>query len=119
MAAAWYQAHGYQLLARNWSCRGGEVEGEIDIVACRGNLSVFCEVKARSSPRFGLPAEAVGPAKQARLRRLAAAWFAQRSPSPAEPAAQSPGRGRRAGGPVRFDVATILAGGVDVFEGAF
>jgi putative endonuclease len=71
---------------------------------------VFCEVKARTSDAFGLPAEAVGPLKQARLRRLAALWFADQAGS--EPV-------RRRGGPVRFDVVSVLAGEVEVFEGAF
>jgi putative endonuclease len=106
LAAAWYEHHGYDVLARNWRCRAGE----LDIVARRGRLIVFCEVKSRTSEAFGLPAEAVGPVKQARLRRLAALWFADRALS---------GRGRRAGGPVRFDVAGVLAGEVEVIEGAF
>ena len=110
MAAEWYQARGYEVLARNWSCR----EGELDIVARRGRLHVFCEVKARSSLTFGLPAEAVGPLKQARLRRLAALWFAA-----AQDTGQNTEAGRRRGGPVRFDVASVLAGEVEVIEGAF
>jgi len=106
LAVAWYEAHGYEVLARNWSCRAGE----LDIVLRRGRLHVFCEVKARSSGAFGLPAEAVGPLKQARVRRLAALWFADRSRGPAR---------ARAGGPVRFDVASVLDGEVEVIEGAF
>ncbi|HEV8116070.1 MAG TPA: YraN family protein, partial [Acidimicrobiales bacterium] len=68
-AASWYQAHGYDVVARNWRCR----EGEVDLVAVRrrDGLVVFCEVKARRSARFGSAAEAVGRNKQARLRRLA------------------------------------------------
>jgi putative endonuclease len=65
---------------------------------------VFCEVKARSSDAFGLPAEAVGRTKQARLRRLAARWLAEAGPYAAD---------------VRFDVAAVLGGRVDVIEGAF
>ena len=72
LAASWYEAHGYEVVARNWRCR----QGELDIVARRARLVVFCEVKARTSDAFGLPAEAVGPGKQAKLRRLAALWFA-------------------------------------------
>jgi putative endonuclease len=105
LAVAWYEGHGYEVLARNWRCR----EGELDVVARRGRLHVFCEVKARSTGAFGLPAEAVGPVKQARLRRLAALWFAQCS-------AARPGPGQ--GGPVRFDVACVLAGTLEVIEGA-
>ena len=31
-AAAWYRAHGYEVVARNWRCR----EGELDLVVRRG-----------------------------------------------------------------------------------
>lgn len=72
LAAAHLVAHGHRLLARNWRCR----HGEIDIVAAQGGTLVVCEVKTRSSTRFGLPAEAVTPAKARRLRCLAAAWLA-------------------------------------------
>ena len=47
-AAAWYAAHGYEVLARNWRCRAGE----LDLIVARGRLVVFCEVKSRSSARF-------------------------------------------------------------------
>ncbi len=105
LAVAWYEEHGYEVLARNWRCRAGE----LDVVARRGRLHVFCEVKSRSTDAFGVPAEAVGPAKQARVRRLAALWFA----------GQVDGRaGGRRGGPVRFDVACVLAGTLEVIEGA-
>jgi putative endonuclease len=108
LAAGWYEAHGYEVLARNWRCR----EGELDIVARRDRLVVFCEVKARTSEAFGLPAEAVGPLKQARLRRLAALWYADQAPAS--------GRGRQqSGGPARFDVACVLGGAIEVIEGAF
>ncbi len=103
-AAAWYQAHGYVVLARNWWCR----EGELDIVARRGPLHVFCEVKARADLSFGLPAEAVGQLKQLRVRRAAARWLATLSD-----------QGRVRGGPVRFDVACVLGDAIEVIEGAF
>ena len=62
---------GMTVLARNWRCDAGE----IDIVARDGDALVVCEVKTRSSLRFGSPFEAVTPAKAARLRRLAARWI--------------------------------------------
>ncbi len=104
LAADWYVAHGYQVVARNWRCR----EGEIDIVllAADGDL-VFCEVKTRSSDRFGVPAEAVTPAKQRRLRTLAARYLAAKSRPP------SARRG------VRFDVAAVMGDHVEVIEAAF
>ena len=111
-AVEWYEARGYEVLARNWSCR----DGELDIVLRHGRLHVFCEVKARSSGAFGLPAEAVGPLKQARVRRLAALWFAEVSRGDQGDRGE---RGARSGGPVRFDVASVLDGEVTVIEGAF
>ena len=101
-AAAWYESRGYEVLARNWRCR----EGELDLVLRgSGRLVVFCEVKTRSSDAFGAPVEAVTRAKQLRVRRLAARWLAEQGPA--------------RGGPVRFDVASVLAGEVEVVEGAF
>ena len=47
--AAWYQARGYEVLARNWRCR----EGELDLVVAEGRLYVFCEVKTRTTDEFG------------------------------------------------------------------
>jgi putative endonuclease len=63
---------GLQVLDRNWRCR----DGELDVVARDGDALVFCEVKTRTGVGFGHPAEAVTPAKRARLRRLARAWLA-------------------------------------------
>lgn len=62
---------GLIVLARNWRCS----EGEVDVIAREGDALVFVEVKTRSSRAFGDPAEAVVPAKAARLRRLAARWL--------------------------------------------
>lgn len=104
-AARWYWDHGYVVVERNWRCR----TGEIDLIAVKADLTVFCEVKARASSAYGFPAEAVGPVKQLRARRLAAAWFASRPPL----------RGQRRGGPVRFDVATFMSGRLEVIEAAF
>ena len=104
LAADWYVARGYRVVARNWRCR----EGELDLVvrAEDGDL-VFCEVKTRSSDRFGVPAEAVTPAKQRRLRMLAARYLA----------AQGDRRTGRGG--VRFDVVAVMGGRVEVIEAAF
>jgi putative endonuclease len=37
-AAAWYLANGYQVVARNWRCR----EGELDLILRDGRVYVFC-----------------------------------------------------------------------------
>ena len=99
--AAWYRDHGYEVLARNWRCR----EGEIDLVLRDGRRFVFCEVKTRTSDAFGAPVEAVTRAKQMRLRRVAARWLED----------EAPVRPRE----IRFDVASVLAGDIEVVQGAF
>lgn len=73
VAAQHLLAAGLQIVERNWRCR----EGEVDIVARDRCDLVFVEVKTRSSLAFGTPAEAVGRAKAARLRRLALCWLAE------------------------------------------
>jgi putative endonuclease len=99
--ARWYQDRGYEVLARNWRIR----EGELDLVVARDDVVAFCEVKSRSGDAFGQPFEAVTPAKQARLRRLAVHWLAAN------------GRSWRV---VRFDVASVVRGRVaGVIESAF
>jgi putative endonuclease len=100
VAAEWYEANGYQVVARNWRVR----EGEIDLIVRRARTIVFCEVKSRSSLAFGAPAEAVTRAKRERIRHLAAQYLQT-----------SPVRARE----IRFDVAAILDGELQMIEGAF
>lgn len=71
VAARHLQALGMVVLARNWTCR----YGEIDIVARDGATLVVCEVKTRSNRSHGGPFEAITPHKAARLRRLAQHWL--------------------------------------------
>lgn len=71
-AARHLVAAGMVLLDRNWRCDAGE----IDLVLRDGAVLVFCEVKTRTSTRYGSPLEAVSEQKTARLRRLAARWLA-------------------------------------------
>lgn len=89
VAARHLEERGLAVLDRNWRC----AEGELDVVAIEKNVLVFCEVKTRSSLAFGDPAEAVGPAKAARIRRLALQWLACHSVPHSE---------------LRFDVVSIL-----------
>lgn len=89
-------AAGLVVLARNWRLVAGELRGEIDVVAldpADGTL-VVCEVKTRRSDRFGGPAGAVTPAKQRKIRRLAAAFLRAADLRAAH---------------VRFDVVAIVA----------
>jgi putative endonuclease len=79
---------GYRILHRNYRVRGGE----LDIVCERNGVLVFCEVKTRTSARFGLPEEAITIAKRRRLRRLALEYL------------QREGRRART---LRFDVISV------------
>jgi putative endonuclease len=92
VAARFLEARGYRIVARN--VRADRVE--MDLVARRGPLLVFIEVKSRASLRSGSAAEAVDARKQQRLRRGARAWLASK---PVE------ARGTRR---TRFDVVTCL-----------
>lgn len=99
-AASWYEGQGYEVVARNWRCR----EGELDLVVRKGTELVFVEVKTRTTDRFGSPVEAVTVTKQRRLRALAVRYLHD--------------TGARAG-TMRFDVVAILAGRLEVIEAAF
>ncbi|MFL6205772.1 MAG: YraN family protein [Acidimicrobiales bacterium] len=99
-AAAWYRARGYEVVARNWRCR----EGELDLVVRRGRTLVFVEVKTRRNDRFGVPAEAVTPTKQRRLRTLAWRYLDANEVRAAT---------------LRFDVVSILGGQLEVLVAAF
>jgi putative endonuclease len=67
LAVQYLQAQGLVVLARNWRCD----IGEIDVIARDDDVLVFCEVKTRTSVRFGHPLETVTAAKLDRIRRLA------------------------------------------------
>lgn len=67
MASDYLKRQGYEILCRNFR----EKFAEIDIVARRGEVLCFVEVKARNSTEYGLPCEAVDWKKQMKIRRLA------------------------------------------------
>lgn len=63
LAAERLRQAGYLVRMQNYRCRAGE----IDIVAEEGGDIVFVEVKTRRGEAYGLPEEAVTPAKQRKL----------------------------------------------------
>jgi len=70
-AAALLLAKGYRIVARRFRTPVGEV----DIVARRGRVLIFVEVKARS--RLDDAAWSVLPRQQRRIAAAAAAWLAE------------------------------------------
>jgi putative endonuclease len=103
-ACSRYRSSGFEILARNWRCS----LGEIDIVARRRDLIVFCEVKTRRGSAFGGGWEAVTATKRRKLRALAEAFLLST---------------RTASMDVRFDVASVAIEGerrsITIFEDAF
>lgn len=65
--------HGLRMLARNYHCRGGE----IDLVMQDGAVLVFVEVRYRRSDRFGSGADSVTATKQQRIVRAARHFLAR------------------------------------------
>jgi putative endonuclease len=104
VVARHYERLGYQVVERNWRCR----DGEIDLIVRGEGVVVFCEVKTRTSDRFGGGAAAVGYHKQQRLRGLATRWLREVGPGAQQ---------------LRFDVAAVRADGqgfaVELIEAAF
>lgn len=91
-AAHWYRLRGWRILGANvWA--GGY---EIDLIARRGRELRFVEVKEKTGPRFGEPAEMVDAEKRRRVRRAAELWLA--------------GDPRRSGLRVAFDVVSVHEG---------
>lgn len=63
----------YTILARNYRCRGGEV----DLIALDRSTVVFIEVKTRTQPGFGSPLEAVDQRKQRQIQRAAQYYLSE------------------------------------------
>jgi putative endonuclease len=82
LAAAFLEARGYGIVARNWRQHGPEA-GELDLVADDGGTCVFVEVRSRTGEAQGHPLEAVTAHKRARVIRAARLYLAAESPSAA------------------------------------
>lgn len=89
IAAAYLQKKRYQLIARGFRCRFGE----IDLIVKNRKYLVFVEVKLRKSAAFAKAAEFVDFHKQNRLRTTAELYLSQ-NPTDLQP---------------RFDVIEIYA----------
>ncbi|MCB9627334.1 MAG: YraN family protein [Sandaracinaceae bacterium] len=96
---------GYRLLGLN--VRAGRLE--LDVVAERNGVLVVCEVRSRTSDRYGTPAETINRAKVARVREATRQWLRREG---------------RSGQAVRLDAAALTFDGVrgqprmEYYEGA-
>jgi len=68
---------GFTIVERNFRTRGGE----IDIVARKGDVLVFVEVRSREDAVFGTPEESVTPAKRRRIVAAARQYLSNVPPS--------------------------------------
>jgi putative endonuclease len=104
LVARFYERSGYEIVARNWHCR----EGELDVVAILVSpvrvVIAVVEVKARASINYGSPFEAVTKVKQKKLR-ITATKFLVTHPE--------------MHGEIRFDVVAVLGTQIDVLYNAF
>jgi len=91
LACRHLRGQGFQVLARNFRCRSGE----IDVVARDGAVTVFVEVKHRRGASHGEGHESVTSGKRRRLVRAARLYAAMRGLSES---------------PLRFDVISIDEG---------
>ena len=89
IALEYLQNTGYDIVARGFRSRFGEV----DIIAKSKEYLVFVEVKTRKNPNFAYAAEYVGKDKQRKIKATANYWLMKR-PTKLQP---------------RFDVIEIYA----------
>jgi putative endonuclease len=68
---------GFTIIERKYRTKGGE----IDIVARKGDVLVFVEVRSREVPGFGTPEESVTPAKRRRIVLAARRYLSNVPPS--------------------------------------
>lgn len=105
LAARHLGSLGFTVLDVGWRPPERELQGDLDLVARRGDLLVFCEVKARrDASRFGGAVAAVSAAKQHQVRTLAESWLRRRRPGDVD---------------VRFDVIAIDGVRLTHYEAAF
>ena len=71
MAASHLEREGWTIVARN--VRAGR--REVDLVARRGRVLAFVEVKTRRGGAFGHPLESITVRKQGEIRKVAGEWM--------------------------------------------
>lgn len=98
-ARGFLKRSGYKIVEKNYKCPCGEV----DIIAKKGEVLAFVEVKTRLSDVFGTPSQAVTHERQRRYINAARYYFA----------------GRHIDCTVRFDIIEVFRGQINHIENAF
>jgi putative endonuclease len=96
------EAGGYRVVARNFRCPYGEV----DVVAERGEILAFVEVRTRSTAAWGDPSHTVGWAKQRKVAKAALQYLFTHGAAT---------RDRM----IRFDVVSVVGASVEHIPDAF
>lgn len=91
--------NGYMIVKRNYK----NPFGEVDIIAEKGDILAFIEVKTRSSDIYGQPNEAVTSKRQEKYRQAVKYYFLNREIDRV----------------VRFDIIEVFASNVNHIENAF
>ncbi|MBO5646081.1 MAG: YraN family protein [Clostridia bacterium] len=73
LCAAYLRRRGYEILSVSYHSR----YGEIDIIAAKGGIVAFTEVKLRENGTFAAALEAVDSHKRERIRRTALMWLSE------------------------------------------
>lgn len=73
IAADYLTQQNFFLIERNWRYK----HWEVDIIASKGKLLHFIEVKTRSNYRFGYPEESIGNDKMNALKKAAEEYLYQ------------------------------------------
>jgi len=70
-AAAFLEKKGFQIMARNFATKFGE----IDIIFKDGDKTVFAEVKTKMGQEFGTPEEMFTKGKMTKVKRMATVFL--------------------------------------------
>ncbi|MGO9480911.1 MAG: YraN family protein [Candidatus Kryptoniota bacterium] len=74
LASEFLKRNGFEVMERNFRYE----RGEIDIIAKKGSMITFCEVKTRTSSAYGGGENAVNYRKQQQIRKVAEGYIAAR-----------------------------------------
>jgi|LZCG01.1.fsa_nt_gb putative endonuclease len=99
IACQYLRQQGYEIIARNWRSRFGE----IDIIARDGDSLVFVEVKTRTGSGFGGPEGALDERKRGRIIATAKAYLS----------------GIESDLAIRFDLVALRGKEIELYKDAF